>query len=93
MKLLEYEGKAMLAAHGVPIAPGALWPEVPEFATGWVVKAQVLAGGRGKRGGILTARDPAELKRQASKLDGAKLGDEPVHCVYIEQKLQIEQEY
>ena len=28
MKLLEYEGKALLAAHGVPVARGALWPNV-----------------------------------------------------------------
>ncbi|WP_373065411.1 ATP-grasp domain-containing protein, partial [Gemmatimonas sp.] len=53
MKLLEYEGKALLARHGVPVARGALWPQVPESDTGWMVKAQVLAGGRGKRGGIL----------------------------------------
>lgn len=93
MKLLEYEAKALLASHGVPIAPGALWPRVPESATGWVVKAQVLAGGRGKRGGILIAADRGELCRQATQLHGARLGDEPVHAVYVEQKLEIEHEY
>jgi succinyl-CoA synthetase beta subunit len=93
MKLLEYEGKALLAAHGVPVAPGALWPDFPKSDTGWVVKAQVLAGGRGKRGGILAAADRAELSRHAEKLHGAKLGDEPIHAVYVEQKLPIEHEY
>jgi succinyl-CoA synthetase beta subunit len=93
MKLLEYEGKALLAAHGVPVAAGALWPQVPESATGWVVKAQVLAGGRGKRGGILTAADRAQVERHASRLHGARLGDEPIHAVYIEEMLPIEHEY
>jgi succinyl-CoA synthetase beta subunit len=94
MKLLEYEGKALLASHGVPVPPGALWPARPEpGARGWVVKAQVLAGGRGKRGGILTAATAAELERQAALLEGKRLGDEPVHAVYVEQMLQIEHEF
>jgi succinyl-CoA synthetase beta subunit len=93
MKLLEYEGKALLARHGVPVAAGALWPQVPESASGWMVKAQVLAGGRGKRGGILAAQSRQDLERHATKLLGARLGDEPVHAVYVEQKLQVEQEY
>lgn len=93
MKLLEYEGKALLARHGIPVAAGALWPQVPESASGWVVKAQVLAGGRGKRGGILAVGSKDELARCASKLHGSKLGDEPVHAVYIEPKLDIAQEY
>lgn len=93
MKLLEYEGKALLARHGIPVAAGALWPQVPESASGWVVKAQVLAGGRGKRGGILMAQSRQDLEKSASKLSGARLGDEPVHAVYIEPKLDIAQEY
>jgi succinyl-CoA synthetase beta subunit len=93
MKLLEYEGKALLARHGVPVAAGALWPQVPESGSGWMVKAQVLAGGRGKRGGILAADSRQDLERHAGKLSGARLADEPVHAVYVEQKLEIEQEY
>jgi succinyl-CoA synthetase beta subunit len=93
MKLLEYEGKALLARHGVPVAAGALWPQVPESGSGWMVKAQVLAGGRGKRGGILAADTREDLARCAAKLHGARLGGEPVHAVYVEEKLQVEQEY
>jgi succinyl-CoA synthetase beta subunit len=93
MKLLEYEGKALIARHGVPVGAGALWPQVPESASGWVVKAQVLAGGRGKRGGILAAASRDQVQSHAEKLRGARLGDEPVHAVYIEPKLDIAQEY
>ncbi|MCC7045930.1 MAG: hypothetical protein IT562_04385 [Alphaproteobacteria bacterium] len=93
MKLLEYEGKALLAKHGVPMPAGALWPQFPASETGWVVKAQVLAGGRGKRGGILMAGGRGELEQAAGKLQGGKLGNEPVHAVYIEQRLDIRHEY
>ena len=93
MKLLEYEGKALLARHGVPVAPGALWPQVPASDTGWMIKAQVLAGGRGKRGGIVGADSREVLDRLAATMHDARLGDEPVHAVYIEQKLRIAREY
>jgi succinyl-CoA synthetase beta subunit len=93
VKLLEYEGKSLLAGHGVPVPAGSLWPQVPESANGWMVKAQVLAGGRGKHGGILAASSRAEVQRHAGAMQAMKLGDEPVHAVYVEQRLQIAHEY
>jgi len=93
MKLLEFEGKALLSKHGVKIARGAVWPQVPESQSGWVVKAQVLAGGRGKNGGILFASDLKSIKQHAEALTGSKLANEPIHNVYIEEKLTIEGEY
>lgn len=93
MKLLEYEGKALLSKHGIPIPAGALWPQSPPSETGWVVKAQVLAGGRGKQGGILVALERSDVEQKATRLMGATLGVEPVHAVYIEQRLDIEHEY
>jgi len=93
MKLLEYEGKALLAKHGVALPPGALWPAFPDSASGWVVKAQVLAGGRGKRGGIRVAADRGRLATEAAALHGGMLGDETIHAVYVEQRLEIAREY
>ena len=93
MKLLEYEGKALLAGHGVPVPAGALWPQVPSSGNGWIIKAQVLAGGRGKRGGIQAADTRSELEQRAARMQGSRLGDEPVHAVYIEPRLRIEHEY
>jgi succinyl-CoA synthetase beta subunit len=93
MKLLEYEGKALLAKHGVPLAPGAIWPAFPSSLSGWVVKAQVLAGGRGKQGGIRFATDQGELESQVAALLGGRLGEEPIHAVYIEERLEIAKEY
>jgi len=93
MKLLEYEGKALLAKHGIAIPLGALWPNCPASETGWVVKAQVLAGGRGKQGGILLASERKEVEEKAARLKGTRLGAEPVHAVYVEQRLDIAHEY
>lgn len=93
MKLLEYEGKALLAEHGIAIPAGALWPGCPASETGWVVKAQVLAGGRGKKGGILAVSERREVDDKAAQLKGAMLGTEPVHAVYIEERLAIAHEY
>ncbi|HBE87533.1 MAG TPA: succinate--CoA ligase subunit beta, partial [Elusimicrobia bacterium] len=60
MKLLEYEGKEIFARYGLPLLEryGVLRmgddPASLELsgAGPWVVKAQVLAGGRGKAGGV-----------------------------------------
>jgi succinyl-CoA synthetase beta subunit len=93
MKLLEYEGKALLLRHGVPVPLGALWPQMPDSSNGWMIKAQVLAGGRGKRGGIQAANTCSELEQRARAMHGSRLGDEPVHAVYIEPRLRIENEY
>jgi len=92
VKLLEYEGKSLLAAHGVPIPAGRLWPDAPQSSAGWVVKAQVLAGGRGKRGGVLSASNRDELAHLAGRLHGGRLGNEPIHAVYVEERLTIAQE-
>jgi succinyl-CoA synthetase beta subunit len=93
MKLLEYEGKALLVRHGVPVPAGALWPRVPNSSNGWMIKAQVLAGGRGKRGGIQAVDTSSELEQRARAMQGSRLGDQPVHAVYIEPRLRIEHEY
>jgi succinyl-CoA synthetase beta subunit len=93
MKLLEYEGKALLSGHGVPVPAGALWPQVPDSGNGWIIKAQVLAGGRGKRGGIQAADTRSQLEQRARAMQASRLGDELVHAVYIEPRLRIAHEY
>jgi succinyl-CoA synthetase beta subunit len=80
MRLAEFDGKALLRRHGVAVpcgvllrsgdpapAEAALWP-------GHVLKAQVLEGGRGKRGLVRRLADLAELA-QARQRIAAALGD------------------
>jgi succinyl-CoA synthetase beta subunit len=56
MRLAEVEGKALLRRHGVVVPRSLLIPagdDVPESAASWpgfLLKAQILEGGRGKRG-------------------------------------------
>ena len=94
IKLLEHEGKAILAACGVAIPEGALYGALPETLDGaLVIKAQVLSGGRGKAGGIRFAHGRAEALSVAAEVASATLGGARVEDVYIERKLDIAHEY
>lgn len=94
IKLFEFEGKALLAGCGLPVPAGALSSDLPDALQGpLVVKAQVLAGGRGKSGGILFARDRDEAVRMAGELEGTSLGENIVEAVYIEERLDIAREF
>ncbi len=75
MNLHEYQGKEILAQHGVNIQRGLVLDNLNEIenvssklteetGTDWfVVKAQIHAGGRGKGGGVKLAKSKSELKR------------------------------
>ena len=91
IRLLEHEGKALLARHGFAIPPGALFPALPTPGP-FMVKAQVLAGGRGKAGGILPAADAAEVRAAAGAIAGLVIGGEKVRAVYVEQRIAIARE-
>ncbi|MDP6788855.1 MAG: hypothetical protein QGI13_17245 [Rhodospirillales bacterium] len=94
IKLLEHEGKRILAAHGIPIPPGALYPDLPPGTRGpFVVKAQVYAGGRGKAGGILIVDDAESVNDAASRIEAMKIGGEAVRAVYVEAKVEREHEF
>ena len=66
MRLAEHDGKALLRRHGIAVPRGVLVhagespPEAVADWPGFVLKAQILEGGRGKRG----------LVRVFAKLDG-----------------------
>lgn len=90
MRLLEYEGKAMLARHGIAIPRGWLLPALPDRLTaGLVVKAQTLGGGRAGRGGIVRVRGSAKARVAARRM-GKRLADgEPIHGVLVEEALPV----
>jgi succinyl-CoA synthetase beta subunit len=106
MKIHEYQAKALLARHGVPVPRGevANTPEEAEAAAkklggSVVVKAQIHAGGRGKGGGVKVAKDAAEAREIAGKILGMTLithqtGPEGrvVKTVLVEETLPIERE-
>ncbi len=57
-----------------------------------VVKAQILAGGRGKAGGILLAENPQEAGSAAGSLLGTIIQEHPVMKVLVEERLRIKTE-
>ncbi len=77
MKIHEYQSKNLLAQRGVPVPEGRAITSATE-ARGvakelGVVKAQVLAGGRGKAGGIKLASTPKKAAEAARSILGTKL--------------------
>jgi succinyl-CoA synthetase beta subunit len=81
MKIHEYQAKAILAQHGVPVPRGEETSdpaEAPAIAKRLgtsvvVVKAQIHAGGRGKGGGVKLARSAEQAERMARDMLGMTL--------------------
>ncbi len=106
MKIHEYQGKEVLARHGVPVPRGIVITEsgaaraaAEELGGRVVVKAQIHAGGRGKGGGVKLADDPDEAVKFAEEILGMTLvtkqtGPEGklVRTVLIEEALPIDRE-
>lgn len=80
MRLAEVEGKALLRRHGIAVPDSLLLArgeDVPASAAGWpgfVLKAQVLEGARGKRGLVRAFKAAADI-RDARRLILANLED------------------
>ncbi len=106
MKIHEYQGKEVLAQHGVPVPRGIVITEAEaaraaaeELGGRVVVKAQIHAGGRGKGGGVKLADNPDEAVKLANEILGMTLvtkqtGPEGklVRTVLIEEALPIDRE-
>ena len=81
MNIHEYQAKALARKAGVPVPEGdvATTPDEAEAVArklggkGFVVKAQVHAGGRGKAGGVKLADTPEEVKERAAGIIGMTL--------------------
>jgi succinyl-CoA synthetase beta subunit len=106
VKIHEYQAKAILARHGVPVPRGEVAhtpSEAGDIARRLggtvVVKAQIHAGGRGKGGGVKLARSADEAERIATQMIGMRLithqtGPEGriVKRILVEEGLQIARE-
>jgi len=85
MNLHEYQGKEILASHGVRVQRGIVANSPAEAVaaakeltaqtgTGWhVIKAQVHAGGRGKGGGVKLAKNLQQVEEIAGQIIGMDL--------------------
>jgi len=107
MNLHEYQAKAVLREFGIVTPRGLAITAADQCVAaaaelggaGWVIKAQVHAGGRGKAGGVKLCRSADELKAAAESLLGSRLvtyqnapDGQPVHTMLIEETLPIARE-
>jgi succinyl-CoA synthetase beta subunit len=99
LDLFEFEAKKELAKYGIPIPKGKLIKNfsqttkaIAKLKPPFIVKAQILAGGRGKAGGIIPAESAKETKNIVAKLLGAQILGLPVKQVLIEEKLSSSKE-
>jgi succinyl-CoA synthetase beta subunit len=107
MNLHEYQAKEIFRTYGIPVPAGqvaASDAQALEAArvlggSGWVVKAQVHAGGRGKAGGVKLARSLEAVREAAAEMLGRSLVTQqtgpqglPVGHVYVESASAIARE-
>ena len=103
----EFQAKQLLSQYGFPIPSGGIAHSADEAVRAvdridgdfWLVKAQILAGDRGRFGGVKTARSKSEVSELAGSMLGSKLvtpqtGEAGlvVNSVYVEQGCNPEKE-
>ena len=108
MRVQEYQAKQLFKQYSIPVLDSQT-AETPEEAGRSArllgdglkaVKAQILAGGRGKAGGVKVAKSPEEVETFARDLFGKRLithqtgpEGELVQKILIEKGAEIEKEY
>jgi len=99
MRLHEYQAKRILAQRGIAVPEGgvAYTPDeagqvAAELGGRVVVKAQVLAPGRGRAGGIRVAEDPDSASLAAQEIMGLTIGGLSVRRVLVERAIDIKRQ-
>jgi len=107
MNIHEYQAKQLFQQYGIPVPDGkqtATAEQASRIAEelggeGWVVKAQVHAGGRGKAGGVKLAKNVADVAALSKEMLGKRLvtiqtdsTGLPVNSLLIEKIYPIKRE-
>jgi len=100
VKLYEHQAKVIFKKTGIPVPKGKVVTSLEMVSEAFhdvggkiVIKAQVLAGGRGKAGGIKAADTLADAKKICMSLLGSKLKGLEVKSLLFEERLDIAREY
>ena len=95
-RLHEYQGKAVLASHGLAVPRGRVASSpaearaiATELAGPVVVKIQAFTTGRAAIGGIAFADSPGEAEEHARRMLGLKIGQFGVTHVLVEERLSL----
>ena len=99
MRLFEHEAKALFRRAGLE-TPRGLLAETPaeavlaaaELGPRVAVKGQVRSGGRAKAGAVRLAEGPAQVEEAARAVLAARVADQPVTGLLVEEAVAIEAE-
>lgn len=99
MKVHECDAREIFRRHGLPVPDWRVASTADEaaqaasiFGCPVVIKAQVLAGGRGKAGGVRLADSLEETEAAARHILGLRIGGEPVRRVLVAPAVDIARE-
>ena len=100
MKIHEYQAKEIFSRYRIPVTSEVVCYTVGEAVAAAeklglpvVVKAQVLAGGRGKAGGVKLARTKEEVTEMAGKILGMNIKGYTVEKILIAQGVKFSSEF
>lgn len=100
MKIHEYQARELFRQYNIPVTDDVLCYTVEEAEKAardmnrmTVVKAQVLAGGRGKAGGVKLAKTPEDAAKAASQILGMDIKGYTVEKILVADAVEIEKEY
>jgi succinyl-CoA synthetase beta subunit len=95
MRLYEIEGKELFRHYGITVPKGRACNSVDRIQSCLedlempvMVKAQVLAGGRGKAGGVVTAMTVDEAITEARKIFNIQVKGLAVHSLLLEEMVK-----
>jgi len=99
VRLFEYQAKDLFKQYGLPVPKSILVNDVDGIRGAFAslkppvaIKSQVLAGGRGKAGGIALVEDPTEAEREARRIFSLSIGGEKPNSLLVEEAYPHEKE-
>jgi succinyl-CoA synthetase beta subunit len=99
MRLYEFEGIELFRREGIPVpdyavvtSPREAWQRAAELGLPVVIKAQVLAGGRGLAGGIKSADSLEQVEEVARYILGSQLKGFTVERLVVARKVEVARE-
>ena len=101
MKIHEYQAKEIFSDYGIPVERHTLCHSADEALVAYrqmnvdrvVIKAQVLAGGRGKAGGVKIVNNEKDVNQRTKEILGMNIKGLPVEKVLISEAVIIAAEY
>lgn len=101
MQLNEHQSKTLFAESAIPVPPGLLVHREnlstvvssADMPPPWMLKVQVLAGGRGKQGGVVAAASRDELLEAGERLFALRFNESSPPFLRLESRVSIAREF